>query len=367
LTAIVTAGLIATHYRVAVFAACFVAMYGVYLVCTSLRSPKRLMLLAGVGVAVAGISVVLMLPWLLRLREGALLRIGGQFISRNIGTDYTNILPSAETLLSFYTRPYLAALSALGVVLLMWRRTWVGLTLLLWAAAVFLAANPFILGLPGAGILTNQAVYIAVYLIIAPLAGAALAILSELVGRWVRMPQLVTSLAVAAGVVVVVWGVNWQRNILDRRFQVFTPADEAAVAWIRRELPQDATIYVNNFPAYGSLYAGSDGGWWLPLLTQRRTNLPPITYGSEAGEKPGAIQAVGAINKRINTLLQQQPNAPETATALREAGFEYLYDGKAASILDPSIHEFITPQALADAADFTVVYQQDGVTIWKVR
>jgi hypothetical protein len=365
LVALVTAGLTLTHYRVAVFLACFVAGYGVYLLCSTWRRPLALVKLAGLGFAAGILAVLLVLPWLLRLREGALLRIGNQFLSTNIGSDESNSLPSFSTIISFYANSYLFGLALLGVILLIWRRQWRGLVLLGWALLTWLAANPYLIGLNGAGIITTFAVLLAVYLVIAPLAGAAIDGLYAWLAQRGPVAQLLDRGQVFVGVLLLFWGLGWQQRLLGPEFQLYTSADQQAMDWIRQTTPPDATFFVNSFPAYGgSLYAGSDGGWWLPFMSGRQSNLPPITYGSEAAEQPGYYRTINETNTNIQ---QFSVGSPESAIALRAAGYHYLYDGPAASGLPAGKTEYVNASMLAISSWFDVVYNQGGVTIWKVR
>jgi hypothetical protein len=317
--------------------------------------------MVGVGLATGALILLVISPWLIRLRQGALLRLGGYFLSTNVGTDSINTLPATDEIFSLYAKPYLIALALLGVVWLAWRRRWRVLVLPGWAAAVWLAANPYLIGLTGAGIISNFTVVIAAYLVLAPLAGAAIDGACEWVARTPRAARLVyAGQALAAGLVLV-WALSWQQRIADPRFELFTPSDMAAMDWIRRETPQDAKFFVNSFPAYGNtIYAGSDGGWWLPYMTGRQINVPPLTYGIEAGEQPDYQFAVNAMNAAV----ERHPIAsPEAAAALRSAHFNYLYDGPAAS--PPG--EYIDPAALAKSPLYEQVYSKDGVTIWRVR
>ena len=60
-------------------------------------------------------------------------------------------------------------------------------------------------------------------------------------------------------------------NTVDpRQFSLLTRPDLRAFDWIRENTPDDAGFLVNSFFAFNnSLNVGSDGGWWLPLLTKR--------------------------------------------------------------------------------------------------
>ncbi|MEI7643900.1 MAG: hypothetical protein WCJ55_06435 [Chloroflexales bacterium] len=355
LTGISTAGLALTHYRVAVFAVCFVLAYTIYLLAARVRSGRSFMWLAGAGLASGGLAILLALPWLLRLREGQLMQIGGHFISQNIGTEGANSIP--EVIVRMVAPWPLVALSAAAIGLLIWRRQWSGLALPLCAALVGVAANPYLVGLGGAGAITNFAVMIASYLLLAPLAGVTLGELGTWAGRlpWGRY------LAPATGVALAAWGLSWQPTNIERANELFRPADLAAMDWISAKTAPGDRVFVNSFTAYeGTLYAGSDGGWMLTFFSGRATNLPPITYGSEAGPDPDYLLRVNAENAAV---LAHPVDSREAAAALRAAGFRYLYDGPAAS---PG-NEYLDPTRIDASPLYAQVYHRDGVTIWRVR
>jgi len=361
LAIIVTAGIVLTHYRVAVFAACFVVVFGIYLLCAKVRSWRQFLRLAGVSVGTLLIVLLLVAPYLIRLRESALLKLGGYFLSNNIGTDLINGLGTLDTVFSLYVKWYLLGLAAIGGVLLALRRQWRALVFAGWAAIVFLSANPYLVGLNGAGIISNFAVQIAAYLPLAPLGGAAIALLWGWGQGWLGAIGGVQWLQIVAGLLVMLWGMRWQQRIVSPEFQLCTPADITAMEWIRRETPPDAKIFVNSFPAYGNtIYAGSDCGWWLPFLSRRETNLPPLTQGTEAGEQPGYQFIINDLNSGIERYPIESAAA---ADALHAAGFSYLYDGPSAS--PPG--EYISPQALAKSTYYELTYDRAGVRIWRIR
>lgn len=361
LAVIVTAGLALTHYRVAVFAACFVLAYAAYLLIARVRALRDAARMVGVGLATGALLLLVVAPWLIRLRQGALLRLGGFFLSTNIGVEMTNLLPTTDELFTLHAKPYLVALALAGVALLALRRNWRGLVLPAWAALLWLAANPYLVGLTGAGIISNFTVVIANYLVLAPLAGYAIATIWEGIARLPYGAYLAGWGAPLAAAIVLLWGIGWQQRIADPQFQLFTPADAAAMAWIRRETPENARFFVNSFPAFGdTLYAGSDGGWWLPFMSGRQSDLPPLTYGLEAGPQPGYQFAV---NDDIAAIERHPLTSPEAADALRRARYSYLYDGPSAS----PPQEYINPAALAASPLYQLVYDQGGVRIWRVR
>jgi hypothetical protein len=360
LATIATAGLDLTHYRVAVFAACFVVVYALYLSLQHERIIPAALRIGAIGLSVGALTALLIAPWLIRLHTGALLRIAQYFATRNIGAEQSNVMPVFDMFSIFYPGPVMLGLALLGLILLVWQRHRAGAIVGGWVVLLVLVTNPFLIGLPGAGIITNTAVSMGSYVFLAPLAGTAIAFSSHYLTR--SLPPRFGAYGLATlGFLTLLWGMGQNQQLLKAEYQLFTPADAQAMDWIRRETPPDAKFFVNSFPAYSnSLYAGSDGGWWLPFMTNRPSNLPPITYGSEAAEHP----MYGLAIKTENATLMQNPiDSPETTAALQAAGYTYLYDGPTAN--PPG--EFINPAILAQSSWYEQVYNQDGVTIWRIR
>lgn len=365
LAALATAGLILSHYRIAVFAACFVLVYALYALAAYARSWRALVRLPAAGALVGTGGLLLTLPWLLRIREGQMLRLAGYFLSTNIGTEVGNDQSAAD--LGRALAHGLLPLAILGLVWIVARRRWRGLVLPLWAGLIWLAANPFLVGLNGAGIVSSFTVVLAAYLALGPLAGAGLAAIFDgldwLAARvaWPPLGRALLPIELLAAAGIAAWGLGYQARIVAPSFQLCAPGDLAAAAWVREHVPAGTKVFVNSFPAYaGALYAGSDGGWWLPLLSGRRTNLDPMSYGFEAAEDPAYMQAVIDRNRAV---LDHPVDSPAAVAALRAGGYGYLYDGPAAN----PAPEYLDPARLSESPLYERVYSQDGVTIWRVR
>ncbi len=93
-----------------------------------------------------------------------------------------------------------------------------------------------------------------------------------------------------------VWGATQRlQDVAIRLDALAVRPDMRAADWIQANTPPDAGFLVNSFFAYGGAsIVGSDGGWWLPYLAQRQTNLPPLTYTAEKGPTPDYIAWVNA-------------------------------------------------------------------------
>lgn len=365
LAALVTAGLILTHYRVGVFAASFVVVYALYLLATRVRTWGAWARLVGAG-AVAGLAAVLLaLPWLLNVRAGMLLRLAGYFLSTNVAAEGANSVPLVDVERAVANG--LLPLAAVGLVALIVRRQWGGLVLPGWAVVTWLVANPQLLGLNGAGLISAFAVLIAAYLVLGPLAGSGLTALGDVLA-WglARLAPgsgrtAATLAQLLAGALLVAWGLGIQTRVVDPAYALLRPADLAAMAWMREHLPPDARVFVNSVAAFGdTIYVGTDGGWWLSFLTGHATNIHPITYAMEASEQPG-YQFV--VIERNLAVLRHPAASPEAVAALRAQGYSYLYDGPAAN--PPA--EYLHPAALDASPSYEPVYRHDGVTIWRLR
>lgn len=364
LAALATAGVALSHYRIAVFAALFVMLYSLYALGARARSWRPFARVSVTGALAGSAGLLLTLPWLLRIREGQMLRLASYFIANNIGTDTGNdqSIVDMERAIAHGLLP----LAVIGLAWALGRRRWAGLILPLWAGAVWLAANPYLLGLTGAGIISSFTAVLAAYLVLCPLAGAGLAALAEglswlvaraapALSRAARPLELVAAAAIAA------WGLGYQARIVDPSYQLLAEGDLAAAAWVREHVPPDEKVFVNSFPAYAdSVYVGTDGGWWLPFLSGRRTNLDPISYGFEAAEEPDYMQLVIDRNRAV---LDHPVDSPEAAAALRAGGYAYLYDGPAANPAD----EYLDPARIDASPLYERVYAAEGVTIWRVR
>jgi hypothetical protein len=357
LAALVTAGLMLTHYIVTIFAVLFL---GAYLVLLLVRCPPRPQVTALVGrsMAITSLSLVAAVPWLLNTLSGYLVRNVQGFVSQKVGADRIAGGTTLPQIPPFYLEGVILLLAAIGLVIALARRAWRLALLAGWSMLLILVVVPYLFGLPGTGVITWFTAYIALYITIIPLAAYTLGVGQELIVAWrSRFGYLIA----AAGVVAVsVWGLRWQQDLIEPKHQLFWPADAKAMDWIMHHTPPDVLFLVNMFPAYGdSLFVGSDGGWWIPLLAKRQTTLPPLSYGSERSEPP-------EFSRHINAFafaLREHPLPSDEGIRLcREAGIQYIYSGARSQQRDK-----IDVEALRQHPAFEVVYEHEGVVIFALE
>jgi hypothetical protein len=134
--------------------------------------------------------------------------------------------------------------------------------------------------------------------------------------------------------------------------------------WIATHTAPDARFLVNGFLIYGGRsIVGSDAGWWLALLTERASTMPPqYALLTETEAEPGYGQRmVGLVAG-----LQQTPlPSPEGLALLCGEGISHVYVGKGEGrmAIPPSDPLFTAEQMLGSPA-FDPVYHQDGVWVF---
>lgn len=358
ITSIAFAGMLLTHYRIAIFAVLF---FPVLLVVYA-RQPWREWC-ARIGL-LALTSGALTMPWLLRVLGGQLPVVIGAIVAASATRGAAT--PGADTLTvmggPFFFLPA-PMWYAMPLVLFwgLWRRARGVVLAAFWWLLILLAANPQVLGLPGAGTLTNFAFLIAAYIPAGLLIGAAA---GWMLRRW-RKPALQATAALCL-IALAWWGAVQRLHELDlTTTAMVTPADLRAIAWIRDHTPPDARFLVNGFFPNAGAVVGSDAGWWLPLLARRATTLPPLLYIAEQGPWPDYRLWINELYATLHTL---GPDHPATLALLRERGITHVYLGeRQGSVGYEGNDQIITPETLRNSPAFRLVYRQDQVWIFALE
>ena len=403
---VLLAGLALTHYRVLVFAGLFLpAELFFHLRPRQARLAILQTLAAGTG---AGL---LFLPWFVRIFSGRILQVFGGLVTTPPGQVAESVAQyNAIGDLKAYLPGFLWILLVLAFSWGVWRRERGAALTGLWWLLILLAANPNWLGLPGAGALSNFAVFIAAFLPAGVLLGAAVGWTLEGASGygWMTAPRRTNGrgpgarggrkedgsqragfarpvavippavrsnspgLPQAAGWAVLLlflalglWGARARlRDVAIAQHALVTRPDLRAAAWIQANTPQTARFLVNSFLAYGdTLVAGSDGGWWLPLLARRATTLPPINYSSEQGSRPDYLAWTNALTEAIQAYGLDDS---QVRTLLKERGVSHVYIGQQQGQVGNPEPALLQAGQLSKSPYFRAVYHQDRVWIFEM-
>lgn len=335
------AGLGLVHYRVLVFYGAFVLALLMYKAAAGH--------LVRVGV-LAGISLLLLTPWIARL--AAALVPTGRGAGWFQGPAAFNAVPRSLIDVGYDRILLRLALLSLLLGIVWWRR--VSILLSSWAAGAILAANPNLLGLRETWLLNNAALVITLFLPMGILTGVlagvvADAVLKQLVGRWRLAIAWIMVGLLFVGVLAGAWNML---DIVNPVTIIATKDDIAAMEWIRENTPPDAGFVTNVRIWQFKTYMGADGGYWIPLLTGRRTLVPPAIYSS------GSPEYYRRVQETLETLAGiSKAQDPKLTELMSRHDLEYVYFGAKGGHLD--LKSFVT------APNYNVVYSNGPVWIFQ--
>jgi hypothetical protein len=358
LAMLVAGGLALTHYRVLMF-------YGVFVLALALLNLRKsawrqtVLRMGCIGLG-AGL---LFLPWLINTWGSTILRIFGLQLTTPPAQESSLIWEyNAIGNLEAYLAPIWWLALALGLGVGLWRRQRGVLLVGLWWFLLLIATNPAWLSLPGTGIISNFALFVAVYLLAALLSG-------NLVGHIVRPAaerRWASILLALAMVALGMWGVRGRLGDPEiARHTLLARPDVRAAAWIRENTHREARFLVNGFFAYGGdTLVGSDGGWWLPLLAERQNTVPPINYENELGMSADYEQQVEELAHQV----QEHPlDDPKTLSLLKERRVTHVYVGQQQGRVNYSGPDVLDPDRLLHSPHYRLAYHQDRVWIFEFR
>jgi hypothetical protein len=342
LAGVCAGGLGLVHYRVLVFYGCWVV---VELVSGWRRGREGWKRVVGIG----GMAVLLTLPWWLRLLA--------------VQVAQGSLFPHLPLEATYYALPYdllavphnrwLAILAVWGLLWGWLRGERAVAAMGLWVAFLFLVANPGWLGLPHTPLINHSALVISLFLPMAVLVGYLVSSLYRLIvprlGGWHGVARYGMGLLI---VLVALWGAWEMRSIVNPVTVLATQEDMEAMAWIRERTSQEAIFLINARPWQGGIYVGSDGGYWILLLTGRRTTLPPALYVF------GPPEVVEEVNGWARMAASGAPLDGEMARRLLSEGVTHIYLGAQGGSLNS--------EALQASPYYRLVYARGAVRIFDI-
>ena len=231
------------------------------------------------------------------------------------------------------------------------RRFWLGWgLLLLWVGVTIFVTQSNRLGLPFVRFLHINAGIITLF---APLGLAVGGLLAWVLGL-LAPRHLARPLIAVAVLLIALWGAKDMTAVVNPSTVLATQADRAALVWIRENTPVDARFVVNMWEWINGVYAGRDGGYWIPVLTDRSSLLPPSLYASTL--PPATVQDMNALFRQLASA--SNLDDPALRARLAAAGVTHLYLGAVGGSLRP---EEIDGRVFAH-----LLYRQDGVSIYRL-
>ena len=350
LAALLAAGLFLIHYRVTIFYASFCLVYTAIWAWGKRSNSEWLVRGLKSILATLGCATVFVSPWVYRLGVGFIFP-WGTFTSRLAGEAGYSDMPWG--LLWSGNNRLLLLMAAGGLLLAIWQKKRDLIVMGLWVLITFVLLNPTLWGGTSTWLVTNASLVISLYLPVGALAGYLLASVVEKVSDRVPLEwKSVWRCALACVLALVsVWGAWSSVNVVNPVTVLVNDADMIAYDWIKAEIPEDAVFLVNARPWQLGMYMGTDGGWWIPLLTGRDTTMPPVLYTMGSPDYVEHVSRIADLTQRV---------ALDDATMLdllRKAGVTHVYIGAKGGP--------ITPRSLLFSPHYRRVYSSGEVWIFE--
>jgi hypothetical protein len=253
-------------------------------------------------------------------------------------------------------------MSVLGATLL-WNRhrllvahafpaPWPGVILMFaWSGTVALLLNLNRFGLPAIGFIHNTSALITLFVPLSLIGAGLLVWAIGCIERriWRRIATVVLV------IIISVYGLYRMPTVVNPSTILVEQADVDALEWIRDNTPGNAKFALNVWRWLGNAYAGSDGGYWISTLTDRRSILPPALYTlTSSYETVNQVNALLDIWARTTSI-----DDPALRMKLREAGVTHIYIGTKGGHLHP--------QQLVEHEFVSLVYQRGAVYIFALE
>ncbi len=352
LAAVLTAGLIVVHIRVALLLATFVMASLLWdsLVAFYRRKPFGARWLRAIWGALT--TALICAPWLWRLLNDVVLPLD-TFFSRIAGDSDYNSIP--WDLVTFGHYPELLVLSSIGLLLGLLQRRGFVIVILLWLILSVVIVNPILIGSSPTWIFNNFSLAITLFIPLSLLVGLFVSSGLQLIETHLRRVHVgrMNTLVSFALVLIALWSAHDIVNIVNPVTILATSDDVSAMDWVQTHTTPDATFLINARLWQGVTYAGTDGGYWIQNLTGRRTTMPIAMY----------VQGIPDYMRHINQLAARIESAPDPddtsfLAMLRARDVTYVYIGAKGGPLP--LDKFLS------SAHYHEVYAHNAVHIFSV-
>jgi hypothetical protein len=137
------------------------------------------------------------------------------------------------------------------------------------------------------------------------------------------------------------------------------PEDLIASRWINNHTQPNSCFMINtyNFDFSPNFIIGSDGGWWLPILTRRCVLAYPMTTSVERFSHPNALNKIVTLHK-----LHGDISNKAALEIMRKYNIKYVYT----SNINRIGGSYIDPFKLKKSPFFKLIYKNRSVLVFKV-
>lgn len=356
ITGIFNAGVFMLHYRVAGF-------YLPVLACSALiegyRAFKSQKFFYWLGwmLGVGFLSLVLVIPALIPALQSYWLTHSSSVTS--VATSQIVRSPDPyydfpmNSLFELGVHPWLLGLTVIGIILGMFTGNSVVLLSMIWALLLWGEGHFYLLGIPQLKFTNLGAVLIQYYLQISLILGGAF---QSIVDRFQTLSSKKGEKIFLGSVfIIILVGLPARISGIEGYRFFFTDDDLRAMTWIRENTPEDSIFAINTYLWLGYSPHGTDGGYWIPYFTGRKTTTGTMLYSLGPKEY---VQKVISVSKIINEISSD----PTRVKDLCSLGVQYLYIGQKGNFAGKGLD----PLQIKDALGVNPVYSYKNTYIFDV-
>jgi len=349
--AILTSGVLLTHYFTALLLAFFLIILFLTILLPRLKTLLTALVSARGGLFGAGLGLLLALPWTWRMLRLSSLNTG---IESNLPNVLDGFQVASETvtyiwkLLGPASNHWLLVPAAIGLIWALISRQRVAFGV--WAVVCAILASPWSLALKP---FRPDHFAITFFLPLALWAGWAFWQAGVLLSKWIKqgwISTLIPALLVAGWCI---WGFDLSAHLVNSVTVLVEDADLDALNWVEENIPADARFLINTAYWQTNNYRGVDGGGWLLPYTGRWSLVPTVFYGFSPDKD--SVRQLIEWGKTASTL-----TTCDTAfwDMVEEADLDHIYIREGTGSLQPD--------ALAECERIVSIYSDDIITIYQI-
>jgi hypothetical protein len=355
---LLAAGLILTHYRIAIVLAYGVVSWFLWRLFAS-RSWHRMVAECARASWAFILAVVLALPWLARLASS--FRFGSA-----LSSPLADVLPPAyyysyeriRYINSVPTNIWFLTLLAFGLVVAIIKKRDELIFLLTWVALQLVFSNPYLLPLPWSGLVDFATVVSILFVPLAILASYAVS-LPAFIKRSVRVRVIYRTpdgrfLYRMIVMAIIIIGALQTFNVVRVASVYFYPEDVEAFEWISSRVPRDATFLTPMYVSGEGLVQALDAGAWISYFTGRQQVGPPLIYRSEqsfSGNYEDELRELVTLWREIQSR--------QSFSKLVSLGITHIYVGKKSA-------QSASVSKIEGRPWYRLIYEKDGVRIYEL-
>lgn len=350
--ALLTAGVLLSHYFAAVLLASFLILLGIIHLIGKRRRFRQAFKQVAWTAAGAGLGLVLAAPWLVRVAQYSAISTGLQL---NLPESLGDVLSGSGDwdyiwqLLGPESNHWLLLPAGIGLLIALARRRetafgiW-SLILAILALPWSVEFNPF----------RNDHFAIILFLPVTVWVGWLFWRAGCTVGKWLKRRWVSILLIALLLVGWMAWSYPLSSDIINSVTVLVTEADLDALEWVRINTPEDAHFYINTTHWLNGAYRGVDGGGWLLPITGRWALVPTVFYGYYPdAEVRRQVRQWGEDASDITTC------SAEFWTLVEEADLDWIYIREGVGSLQP--------EGLAGCEGISEAYTNGSVHIYRVE